>query len=141
MSSHATPLPGIKHLQLHRVEALRFPPCAAFTCVTNLFSFQSGSKRCSCLAFLTEHGGRYASVYVLTGVLCFLEKRNMVQQPARTGTLGVPDGRRDTPLVGLGSCSPHRRDWGWCHSLPVQGGAYVNSDVIVQELGKSGVLL
>lgn len=78
---------------------------------------------------------------MLTGVLCFLEKRNMVQQPAGTGALGVLEGPRDAPpdqwhCVGLGAPSPHREGNGaGATALPVPGGAYVISDITVQEQG------
>lgn len=78
---------------------------------------------------------------MLTGVLCFLEKRNMVQQPTGTGVLGVSKGPGHAPLdeqcyVGLRACSPCRRENGAsATALPAQGGAYVISDVIVREQG------
>ena len=76
---------------------------------------------------------------MLMGVLCFLEKGNMVQQPAGMGVLGVPEGPGDAPLdeqhcVGLGACSPCGKGNGaGATALPAQ--AYVISDVIVWEQG------
>lgn len=65
----------------------------------------------------------------------------MVEQPAGTGVLGVPEGPEDTPLgeqhcVGLGACSPRRKGKGaGATSLPAPGGACAISDVTVWEQG------